>query len=113
MTTLQSLSGTGSLRIGAAFLSKFMPGRTVYLSNPTWRAAPPPRAAPAPVRVGAARAGRRARGGACAVLRAAWEGGGRLLMLPPASGSAPCGGMRGAPAACPRHEQHARGEPPA
>jgi hypothetical protein len=40
VTTLQSLSGTGSLRIGAAFISKFMPGRTVYLSNPTWRAPP-------------------------------------------------------------------------
>jgi len=53
VTTLQSLSGTGSLRIGAAFISKFMPGRTVYLSNPTWRAPPqnptqPPRR-PAPL----------------------------------------------------------------
>lgn len=34
---LQSLSGTGSLRIGAAFIAKFLPkGTTVYLSDPTW-----------------------------------------------------------------------------
>lgn len=43
MATLQALSGTGSLRVGAAFLGKFMPGRTVYLSNPTWCAAVLPR----------------------------------------------------------------------
>ena len=36
VATLQALSGTGSLRVGAAFLAKFMPGRPVYLSNPTW-----------------------------------------------------------------------------
>lgn len=34
--TLQSLSGTGSLRVGAAFIAAWMPGTTVYLSNPTW-----------------------------------------------------------------------------
>ncbi|CAG9465873.1 unnamed protein product [Pedinophyceae sp. YPF-701] len=33
---LQSLSGTGSLRVGAAFINRFLPGRTVYLSAPTW-----------------------------------------------------------------------------
>ena len=33
---VQSLSGTGSLRVGAEFISKFLPGTTVYLSNPTW-----------------------------------------------------------------------------
>lgn len=36
VATLQSLSGTGSLRIGAAFIAKFLPGTTVYVSNPTW-----------------------------------------------------------------------------
>merc|ERR550514_19545 len=36
VVTLQSLSGTGSLRIGAAFLQKFRTGCTIYLSNPTW-----------------------------------------------------------------------------
>lgn len=36
VATLQSLSGTGSLRVGAEFISKFLTGRTVYLSNPTW-----------------------------------------------------------------------------
>jgi len=34
--SVQSLSGTGSLRVGAAFLAAWMKGTTVYLSNPTW-----------------------------------------------------------------------------
>uniref|UniRef100_A0A170YUJ9 Aspartate aminotransferase n=1 Tax=Triatoma infestans TaxID=30076 RepID=A0A170YUJ9_TRIIF len=35
--TVQSLSGTGALRIGAAFLQKFFPGnKEVYVPNPTW-----------------------------------------------------------------------------
>ena len=33
--SIQSISGTGSLRIGFEFLSKYHP-RTVYISNPTW-----------------------------------------------------------------------------
>ncbi|KAL6069317.1 Aspartate aminotransferase [Balamuthia mandrillaris] len=34
---VQALSGTGALRLGAAFLSKFNPASTpVYLSDPTW-----------------------------------------------------------------------------
>lgn len=32
----QALSGTGSLRVGAAFIARFMKGTTVYISNPTW-----------------------------------------------------------------------------
>ena len=36
VTTLQALSGTGSLTIGAAFIGKFLPGTKAYLSNPTW-----------------------------------------------------------------------------
>lgn len=36
VATIQSLSGTGSLRVGAAFIARFMPGTSVYLSNPTW-----------------------------------------------------------------------------
>lgn len=36
VATLQSLSGTGSLRVGAAFLHKFLPDATIYLPNPTW-----------------------------------------------------------------------------
>jgi hypothetical protein len=36
VATLQSLSGTGSLRVGSDFLAKFLPGTTAYLSNPTW-----------------------------------------------------------------------------
>lgn len=33
---VQSLSGTGSLRVGADFIAKFLKGAKVYLSNPTW-----------------------------------------------------------------------------
>jgi len=32
----QAISGTGALRIGAAFLSKFGPGKTVWLPTPSW-----------------------------------------------------------------------------
>jgi len=33
---VQSLSGTGSLRVGAAFIAKFLPGTAAYISRPTW-----------------------------------------------------------------------------
>ena len=36
VATVQSLSGTGSLRVGAAFIAKFMPGAKVFLPSPTW-----------------------------------------------------------------------------
>ncbi|WIA08502.1 hypothetical protein OEZ85_007936 [Tetradesmus obliquus] len=36
VAVLQALSGTGSLRVGAAFIARFMKGTTVYISNPTW-----------------------------------------------------------------------------
>jgi aspartate aminotransferase len=37
VTSLQSISGTGAVHMGALFLSKFYRGnRTVYFSNPTW-----------------------------------------------------------------------------
>lgn len=36
VATVQSLSGTGSLRIGAEFIRFFFPNKTVYLSTPTW-----------------------------------------------------------------------------
>lgn len=33
----QSISGTGALRIGAAFLSRFYPGsKNIYIPNPSW-----------------------------------------------------------------------------
>jgi aspartate aminotransferase, mitochondrial len=33
----QSISGTGALRIGAAFLSRFFPGaKTIHIPNPSW-----------------------------------------------------------------------------
>ncbi|SCO38176.1 probable aspartate aminotransferase, cytoplasmic [Fusarium fujikuroi] len=36
-TTLQTISGTGAVHLGALFLARFYKGnRTVYLSNPTW-----------------------------------------------------------------------------
>lgn len=35
VVTSQSISGTGSLRVGFEFLSKFL-ARDVYVSNPTW-----------------------------------------------------------------------------
>ena len=35
--TMQTISGTGSLRVGANFLSKWFPGnKTVYLPKPSW-----------------------------------------------------------------------------
>jgi len=34
--TLQSLSGTGALRIGFEFVKRFLPGRKVLVSFPTW-----------------------------------------------------------------------------
>lgn len=36
MACLQSLSGTGSLRVGAAFIQAWLPGKKMYISNPTW-----------------------------------------------------------------------------
>lgn len=36
VAVLQALSGTGSLRVGAAFIARFVQGATVYISNPTW-----------------------------------------------------------------------------
>lgn len=34
--TVQSLGGTGALKIGADFLKRFLPQATVYLSSPSW-----------------------------------------------------------------------------
>jgi len=34
--TLQSLGGTGALRVGAEFLRRFLPGSGVWLSTPSW-----------------------------------------------------------------------------
>ncbi|MEW5320390.1 MAG: hypothetical protein WDW38_011465 [Sanguina aurantia] len=36
VAVVQALSGTGSLRVAAAFIGNWLKGRTVYLSNPTW-----------------------------------------------------------------------------
>ena len=34
--TVQSLGGTGSLRVGADFLRRFLPGAQVWISDPSW-----------------------------------------------------------------------------
>ncbi|CCK68271.1 aspartate transaminase AAT2 KNAG_0A06090 [Huiozyma naganishii CBS 8797] len=34
--SVQSISGTGALHIAAKFLAKFLPERTIYVSDPTW-----------------------------------------------------------------------------
>lgn len=34
--TVQTISGTGSLRIGASFLSKFMESKVIWLPTPSW-----------------------------------------------------------------------------
>jgi aspartate/tyrosine/aromatic aminotransferase len=36
VAVVQTLSGTGALRVGMEFMKKFMPGKPMYLSNPTW-----------------------------------------------------------------------------
>ncbi|KIH43639.1 hypothetical protein ANCDUO_26350 [Ancylostoma duodenale] len=36
ITTMQSISGTGALRIGAEFLAKYHPNKVVYQPSPTW-----------------------------------------------------------------------------
>lgn len=36
VATVQGLSGTGSLRLGAAFIQRYMPGTKVFISSPTW-----------------------------------------------------------------------------
>jgi aspartate aminotransferase len=36
IATVQSLSGTGALRVGGEFLAKFHPVRVIYLPSPTW-----------------------------------------------------------------------------
>lgn len=36
VAAVQGIAGTGSVRIGAEFLSKYKPNITIYISNPTW-----------------------------------------------------------------------------
>lgn len=36
VATVQTLSGTGALRVGAEFTKRFAKGASVYISNPTW-----------------------------------------------------------------------------
>jgi aspartate/tyrosine/aromatic aminotransferase len=36
IASAQTLSGTGALRVGAEFVKRFLPNRSVYVSNPTW-----------------------------------------------------------------------------
>ena len=34
--TVQCLSGTGGLRLGAALMGRYMKGAEIYIPNPTW-----------------------------------------------------------------------------
>ncbi|KAK6026957.1 aminotransferase, class I/II [Ostertagia ostertagi] len=36
ITTMQSISGTGALRIGSEFLAKYHPNKVIYQPTPTW-----------------------------------------------------------------------------
>lgn len=36
LVTVQTLGGTGALRLGADFLKRFFPNSAVYISNPSW-----------------------------------------------------------------------------
>jgi len=36
VATVQTLSGTGALRVGAEFARRYAPGKSIYVSNPTW-----------------------------------------------------------------------------
>jgi len=36
LVTVQTLSGTGSLRVAGDFIRRFLPNATVYISDPTW-----------------------------------------------------------------------------
>ncbi|KAJ6697778.1 ASPARTATE AMINOTRANSFERASE, partial [Salix purpurea] len=36
VATVQGLSGTGSLRLAAAFIERYFPGAQVLISSPTW-----------------------------------------------------------------------------
>jgi len=36
IVTVQALSGTGSLRLGTAFIKFFLPDSSIYISEPTW-----------------------------------------------------------------------------
>ena len=36
IASMQALSGTGSLRVGTEFLSKFYGNKTIYVCKPTW-----------------------------------------------------------------------------
>lgn len=36
VATVQSISGTGALRIGGAFLNSFAQSKDIYLPSPTW-----------------------------------------------------------------------------
>ncbi|GAM22566.1 hypothetical protein SAMD00019534_057410 [Acytostelium subglobosum LB1] len=36
VVTVQAISGTGALRVAAAFIARFLPGVTAYVPNPTW-----------------------------------------------------------------------------
>jgi len=36
LATVQTISGTGALRVGAEFVKRYAPGKSIYISVPTW-----------------------------------------------------------------------------
>lgn len=36
IATVQTISGTGALRVAADFINRFLPGKEVYFPEPTW-----------------------------------------------------------------------------
>ena len=36
IVTVQTVSGTGALRLAVEFLKRFLPGSTIHVSKPTW-----------------------------------------------------------------------------
>jgi aspartate/tyrosine/aromatic aminotransferase len=36
IATVQTISGTGALRVAADFINRFLPGKEVYFPDPTW-----------------------------------------------------------------------------
>jgi aspartate/tyrosine/aromatic aminotransferase len=36
VATVQTISGTGALRVGAEFVKRYAPGKAIYISTPTW-----------------------------------------------------------------------------
>lgn len=47
IATIQTLGGSGALKVGADFLKRYFPDSAVWVSDPTWRTTLPSLPAPA------------------------------------------------------------------